>query len=241
MDEIAPDRFLVHNPRAFGILKGEGQAEGRIFALTTWRRDGLLARLRERGIVVRTIAERITALPAPPPAPSIGALGWRAQTAAGERLSYFEPADLSWRPLEPTLRDDGAGIAFAEGWVVRRRKGRGPWSYFLTFRERGGGVGLRPLDETSALLTGYAQAAARGQPPWLLRRVTSGGSVPEVADPDVGQGVLLPSADLPPSYREVLALVTRPSPAGLVVESAHGWRLVQKLFGRLGVRLAIES
>ena len=55
LEEIAPNRFLVHNVRATGLLKGEGSIDGRLFELTTWRREGLLGRLllARRGFPLR--------------------------------------------------------------------------------------------------------------------------------------------------------------------------------------------
>lgn len=55
IDEIAPGRFMVRDPRANTLLKREGDLEGRLFTLRSWRREGLLARLRERGFRVRTL------------------------------------------------------------------------------------------------------------------------------------------------------------------------------------------
>jgi len=43
LEEIAPNRFLVHTPRINALIKGEGTIEGRLFELTGWRRDGLIA------------------------------------------------------------------------------------------------------------------------------------------------------------------------------------------------------
>jgi hypothetical protein len=238
LDEIAPNRFLVHNPRAFGLLKGEGKLQGRLFELTTWRREGLLARLRERGIEVRTIADRIAALPGPAHAPAIGQPGWRPLASALERYGYFDPAARGWRPLDPATRDGGLGVLLAEGWVLRRRKGRGPWSHYLAFRERTGSIGLRPLDETEALRTGYAQAVAFDPRPWPVARRSSEHPAAEGAP---ASSLVLPDAELPIPHRDVLVLFARPSPEGPLVDWEHGWPLAQELYAKLGVRLAIEG
>jgi hypothetical protein len=233
LDEIGLNRFLVNNPSAFGVLKGEGQIAGRLFELTTWRREGLMARLRERGFAVRTIADRIAALPAPPRPPPLGAALWRPLSSALEQFSQFDLDLLRWRPIEPELRG-GAGVTLRAGWALRRRKGRGSSSYFLVFEERGGGAGLRPLDETEAVLVGYAQALERDPRPWIVERRPS--ASPERAEDDV----LLPDVELPPPYREALALFARASEAGPLVDQ-RGWPLARDLFGRLGVRLNVED
>jgi hypothetical protein len=66
IEEIAPGRFIVRDARANSMLKGEGQLEGQRFTLTSQRRAGLLARLRERGFRVHSLEDRIAALPRPP-------------------------------------------------------------------------------------------------------------------------------------------------------------------------------
>jgi hypothetical protein len=65
LEEIAPNRFLVHTPRINALIKGEGKIAGRMFELTGWRRDGLIARLRERGFSVRTLGDQLDKLPGP--------------------------------------------------------------------------------------------------------------------------------------------------------------------------------
>jgi hypothetical protein len=222
LEEIAPGRFLIHNAHINSVLKSEGDVRGRLFELTTWRRDGLLARLRERGYTVRTIADRLAALPMPPPAPPIGGAGWRPLSSAIEQISNFDLVGLRWHPLAPQLRDGVRGVAIYDGWVLRRRKGRNPADYYLAQKERGGGVALRPLDETSALLTGIAQALERDPRPLMAERH--------------GEGLLLPQIELPPPYRETLALFARPGPDGALVDEV-GWPLAQQLFARLGISL----
>jgi hypothetical protein len=226
LDEIAPGRFLIHNAHINSALKSEGDVRGRLFELTSWRRDGLLARLRERGYKVRTIADRLAALPVPPIAPPIGGAGWRPLSSAIDHISHFDLVGLRWHPLAPQLRDGAPGVAIYDGWVLRRRKGRNPAAYYLAQKERGGGVGLRPLDETSALLTGIAQAIERDPRPLLAERR--------------GEALLLPQIELPPPYREALALFTRPSPDGALVDQVS-WPLAQELFERLGIRLTAAA
>lgn len=233
LDEIAPGRFLIHNPRAQLLLKGEGTIAGRLFEQTSWRREGLLARLRERGFAVRTLADRIDGLPAPPPAPRLGEAGWRPLASAVDHFSWFDPERVDWRPAELSTQNGAAGVLLRDGWVVRRRKGRGLSSYFLAFRERGGGIGLRPLGETEAILAGYAQAQARDPRPWLVERRPS-------SAPESGDDLLIPGVLLPPPYREVLGLLGREAAEGWLVDQ-RGWPLAQALFERLGVRLSVEE
>ena len=49
LEEVRPHIFQIHYPRVVSTLKGEGVINGQQFELTSWRREGLLARLRERG------------------------------------------------------------------------------------------------------------------------------------------------------------------------------------------------
>lgn len=72
LEEVRPDLFVVHNPAAGPVLRGEGLREGDRFRLTSWRREGLVARLRDRGFVVLTLTDQIAALPPLPVAPSPG-------------------------------------------------------------------------------------------------------------------------------------------------------------------------
>ena len=224
LEEIAPGRFLLHDPQAHSLLKGEGAFSGRLFELTTWRREGLLARLRERGFKVLTLDDLVASLPAPPAPPPIGGPGWRPLSSPIEQISHFDLRNLRWRPLEPAPRDGVPGVTIYDGWALRRRKGRGAASFYLAARERGGGVGLRPLDETKAILVGYAQALALDDRPLIVERH--------------GDHVRLPDVELPPAHRAALRRIAREGDAGLLVDE-RAWPLAQDVFGRLGVRLTI--
>ncbi|MFL5806058.1 MAG: hypothetical protein ACJ8CR_30525 [Roseiflexaceae bacterium] len=226
LEEIAPNRFMIHTQRTQALLSGEGTIAGRLFELTTWRREGLLARLRERGFRVRTLADMTAALPAPPPPPPIGGAGWRPLASAIELLSHFDLRNLRWRSLVPEQRGGVSGVMVCAGWVLRRRKGRGPGSYYLALAEHGGSIGLRSLDETTAILTGYAQATALDDRPLLAERRDT--------------QILLPDVDLPPPHRALLRHIVAQSDAGLLVDE-QGWDLAREVFGRLGVRLIIED
>jgi hypothetical protein len=226
LEEIEPNRFLVHTPRINALIKGEGTIAGRMFELTGWRRDGLIARLRERGFEVRTLGDRLEKLPGPPPAPPILAPGWRPLTSAIEQISHFDLRALRWHPLTPETRDGVSGVTVYDGWVLRRRKGRSVSSFYLAFRERGGGIGLRSLTETEAILAGYAQALEFDPRPLLVARR--------------GDAFLLPDVELPPPYRKVLESISKTGDEGPLV-NARSWPLAQELFARLGVRLTEEQ
>lgn len=226
MDEIAPDRFIVHNQRIGGVLKGEGNLTGKAFELTTWRREGLLGRLRERGFTVRTIADRVAGLPATPPPILIGGAGWRALATSLEQFSHFDLRQLRWHAITPTERAGVPGVVLYDGWVLRRRKGRGAASFYLAHKERAGGIGLRPIGENMALLAGYAQALEIDPRPLIVERR--------------GELVLLPEIVLPPAYRAVLMLIAQPAQAGWAIDQ-RGWPHAAALFARLGLHLTIEE
>jgi hypothetical protein len=224
LEEIRPHHFLIHNPAVRPIIKSEGEISGNVFNLTSWRRDGMLARLGNAGYVVSTLEDQVAKLPnLSPPAP-IGAEALRPLANTIDRYSYFDPLALAWVPLEP--RDEGGQkvVALRDGWVVRRRRGRGMASYHRAFVERGGGVGLRPLDELEALLAGYAQASASGGRELLVRRE--------------GKEYLLPDVALPRPFEEVLGRFAKQTPAGWRV-AERGGPLAQELFAHLGLLLRV--
>jgi hypothetical protein len=226
LEEIAPNRFLVHTPRINALIKSEGNITGRLFELTSWRREGMISRLRERGFGVRTLDDRLAKLPEPPPAPPIGGPGWRPLASPIEQISHFDLRALRWHPLVAEARNGVAGVTLYDGWVLRRRKGRAGSSFYLAFKERGGGIALRPLTETEAILSGYAQALEHVPRPLMVERR--------------GDDVLLPNIELPPPYREMLAGIARASADGPLVD-ARGWPLARELFERLGVRLSLAD
>ena len=233
MDELAPNSFLLNNLHVAAVLKGEGLIKGRFFELTTWRREGLLGRLRERGFIVRTLADRLEALPSPPVPPPIGGAVWRPLTHVHEQLSNFDLRSLRWNPLAAQTHDGVPSVLIYAGWPLRRRKRRGVAAYYLAFKERTGGIGLRPLDETTAVLIGIAQSIEHDPRPLMAERCPA-------PDPTHGDEALLPNIELPPVYRKTLALFSRSSPAGALVDR-QGWPLAQELFGRLGIALTIDE
>ena len=224
LEEIKPHRFLIHNPMVRATLKGEGDISGNVFELTSWRRDGLLGRLRNQGYVVSTLSDQVGKLPNMPFPEPIGAEALRPLTNTVDRYSYFDPLALTWVPVEP--RDEGGQqvVALRDGWVVRRRRGRGMASYHRAFVERSGGVGLRPLDELDALLAGYAQATANGGRELLVHRD--------------GKEYMLPDVALPRPFQEALGRFAKQTPAGWRV-AERGGPLAQELFAHLGLLLRV--
>ncbi len=201
------------------LLKGEGNIAGRLFTLTTWRREGLLARLRARSFVVQTLAGRIERLPALPEPPAIGEARWRPLGIPAERFSVFGTASLRWEPIADEERAGMRGVMVHGGTVLRRRKGRGPASFYLAVAEPNS-VGLRALNETRALLIGYAQAAEH--------------STVLVAQPE-NDHFRLPDVELPPPHRTILERIAIAGDTHMV--APQGWPLAQELFAHLGVRL----
>jgi hypothetical protein len=217
LEELRPGRFLLHNPAVGPALRGEGVREGDRFTLTSQRRDGLLARLRARGFSVISLADRITALPALPKALPTGALHL-LPLAAHERISVFGGEPPGWQPVTATATPP-YGVMLRDGWIIWKRKGRGPGSYHLV--EKGG---LRPLSRDEALLQGYAQIGAHTQ-------------VLGVMPHDQGE-IVLPDLPLPHEYEIVLGrIATHHGNCWLI--AATDLPLVATLLGRLGY--ALES
>lgn len=223
LEEVRPNLFFVYNPAAGPTLRGEGEREGDRFRLTGWRRDGLVARLRAKSFTVLTLADQIAALPALPPPTPLGPPVIRPP-AAGERVSYFAPAGPGqlpgWQPAPPAEADPAAQ-ALREGWVIRRRKGRGPGAFAQVARG-----GLRPLDENEALRQGLAQAALAGPAPV---RATPGPA-----------GHLLPELPLPAEHRALLSRLADRGPDGWAIAEGAG-ALVAELLARVGLALQIEE
>lgn len=224
LEEIAPNLFLLHTPRVGWMLKGEGERLGRRFELRTWRRDGLLARLRANGFRVLTLDDRVDLLPRLPETIPLDDVVWRPLVSATERLSYFEPDALAWAHAPSEVRDGVAGVLLRVGWVIRRRKGRGVPIYYLSFPS-GEGIRLEQTDETRALLHGYAQAAEL--------------EVTVYAEPRA-EGLLLPRLELPAPHLALLRSQAHSTGEGLLIEE-RAWPLAQAVFERLGVELVIRA
>jgi hypothetical protein len=214
LEEIRPDQYVVHNPQIAGLIRHEGELQDRMFRLTTWRRSGLVARLRQRGFRVSTLEDTIDALPAPPAPPVIGRAFWRV-AEPNDRFSFFDPRTLAWQPLTLETRDDAPGVTLRTGWVVRRRKGHAPPTYFLAL----GPSSARPLDETAALLAGYAQAAEASTRLHTTWRDDTWA---------------VPALDLPGPYRAVLRRIASAADDGWQI-GPDAQPLAERLFARLGL------
>jgi hypothetical protein len=221
-EEIRPQHFLLRNHLARGVLKGEGHLEGNRFELTTWRRDGLLARLRNSGFTVETLDDQIARLPDLPPAAPLGGFAPRV-LPQNDRYSYFDPQSLGWAPLEAQQEGENLAVRLRDGCVVRRRRGRGAASYHHVFIERGSAAGLAPLTATEALLQGYAQAAQIPREPLAVQ--------------SLNQHYLLPALELPVPHHAILQRLGDLSEAGWRIDDERGWRLACAVYERLGLSL----
>ncbi|MCG8348281.1 MAG: hypothetical protein MI924_10940 [Chloroflexales bacterium] len=221
LEEIRPQHFLLRNPMARGVLKGEGRLEGNRFELTTWRRDGLLARLRNSGFTVETLDDQIARLPDLPIAVSLGAFASRVLHKI-ERYSYFDPQMLGWAPLEAQQEEKSLVVRLRDGWVVRRRRGRGAASYHQVFIERSGIAGLTLLTTPEAFLQGYAQAAQISREPLVVQRLN--------------QHYLLPALELPAPHHALLQRLGDLSAEGWRIDE-RGWPLACVIYKRLGIHL----
>lgn len=219
IDEIAPGRFIVRNSRANTLLKREGDLEGQWFTLRSWRREGLLARLRERGFRVRTLEDRIRALPPPLPPYPAGNASWHP-LPDDERWSVFDPQRLDWTPIPEETHNGIVGCVVRQGQVIRRRRGRGVPRYALVTA----GATLRSIDETEALLRGYAQARS-----------------PVLTAQRDGERIILPAQPLPPPYRRLLRSLAVDTIDDCPVITPDVWPLARALYARLGVRLTFDE
>ncbi|MFV9503089.1 MAG: hypothetical protein AB4911_00845 [Oscillochloridaceae bacterium umkhey_bin13] len=218
LEELRPGYFVVHNSAVGPGLRGEGERDGDRFRLTSWRREGLIARLRAKEFVVLTLSDQIAALPALPTIASPGPMITHT-LARQERISGFgvDPHGVpGWQPLAETAPGQ---VCLALGWSIRRRKGRSPGSYAHVSP-----AGLQPLaDEEAAIRLGYAVLSHTNQRPPLA---TTGDE----------QSRWLPVFALPQAHRTLLGRIAE--------RGAAGWRfavtdqpLVAALLARLGLAL----
>jgi hypothetical protein len=207
-EEIRPNLFLIHNPALSPVLRGEGEREGFQFRLTSWRREGLLARLANRGFVTLTIADRIAALPSPPTV-SPGALRV-IHVGPKQQLSLLDlNVPSGWRGLCPSPTGT---VTLPEKQIVRRRLGRGPAEYL---RITATGWQTVPADE--ALLTAYGQLI----------------DPPPISLTSVGGGWLLPELPLPSNYCRVLNHIVQSHPAGWLLTNVYACDLAELLLHKL--------
>jgi hypothetical protein len=230
LEEIAPRRFLVRNKNAYRLLKGEGTFQGMMFELTTWRREGLLARLRENGFVVHTLSDQVQALPGlPPPVPIGEAAPYPARPR--DAYSYFDPERLAWEPLEAETRGQQTVVLLRAGWVARRRRHRTGGDYYRVLSDHSGTLRLARLSETEALMAGYAQAAARRAHPLPIRTDRH---------QQEGHQYYLPLLVLPAPHHALLQKIAEATEQGWKVNH-HTLSLACQVYERLGVRLSTSK
>lgn len=222
MEEIRPDLFFIRNDGVRPLIRSEGELDGKRFHLTSWRREGMLARLAMQGFAVVTLDDYIDGLPELPDAdlPPATPTG-NHPISRTDRYSRFCPQQRGWVPLAPvppTPQQPQPHIALAAGWVLRRRQGRGNARYYAVQAAGKAGFGLRALDELEALLLGYAQAALLPAPPVPLLRQ--------------GDTVLLPALLLPALHRDLLGKLAQPAPPDHALV-AGGWLAALSQFERL--------
>lgn len=220
IEEIAPGRFLLHDSRIAALVRSEGTIDGRIFALTSWRREGLLARLRQRLIRVLTLDDQLAALPSLPDAAPLGGELRRA-LAGGERISHFDAAGPAWVPVPAA--DTPNTVLLREGEAIRRRKGRGVPAYAQVRRDSGG-VSLQTIGENTALMLSYAQA--------------NGITVPLEAQ---GDGFVLPELPLPAAYATLLRRLATPAADKRWLIESNALPLVQDLLRRLKITVEVQK
>jgi hypothetical protein len=223
LEEISPNTFIIRNPGIRRVIKSEGTIEGSVFKLTSWRKDGLIARLRQQEFIPLTLEDQIDRLPDLPPAPIIGE-PYFSPIQSHWRYSHFDTNRLMWVPDEVHKRGDEEGVFLRSGWIVRRRKGRGHPDYFHVYRQRAGGIGFEAIEETRAILSGYAQAAVADDPSFRVR--------------SDGNNYYLPNIVLPtPHHRLMERIGSYEKPEW--VFPADVWPLVCKVGERLGVQFEV--
>jgi hypothetical protein len=182
----------------------------------------MLARLRDHGFVVLTLADQVGALPVLPPPAAPGEPVSRVVQRT-HRYSVFSAAQLGWVPLEPQAGPAGPLVWPRVGQVLRLRQGRGPARYSLVGADRRGQATLAPLDETAALLQAYAQVQ-RDQPQTLILQ----------RDGDEYYLPVLPP--LPAPHQELLDRLAAQEGAGRRIDPAAR-PFLRELFAKLGLAL----
>jgi hypothetical protein len=225
LDEIRPDRFIINNDKVRPLLRGEGVTVGRFFELVTWRREGLIARIRVRGFNVRTLADRVAALRGVKPVAPLGAEGIRLLSHPKEHIAIFDRAQLHWHDLRVIEHGGKPAVRLRAGAALRRRKGRGHADYYIATLSNDDQINFLPTKEVSALLHAYGQIAQSDTPAVLYYRAAD-------------ETYLIPQhqALLPPPHRDVLQM--------LCYESAEPWTVpaiafdyVQAVFAKLAIQL----
>ena len=224
LDEMRLDHFVVNNEKVRSFLRGEGERHGLFFHLQTTRREGWLARVRAAGFNVRTLADRIDALPAVSPDERTGPEGFRPLATARERLATWDRDRLGWSELPVVNEGNVPGIYLRANEPIRRRRGRGAADYFIAVAERSGRIGLRPASETDALLHAYSLLSA--EQPLALSAVQS----------PTGYHVPAGNALLPEPHREALTRLSEEAAPAWTLGAAE-LSLAGEVFEKLGIRL----
>lgn len=224
-DEIRPDRFIIHNDKVRPFLRGEGVTVGKFFDLVTWRRDGLIARIRNGGFNVRTLADRLAALREISAVGAPEGEGIRPLSTAKERIATFDRSTLRWRDV-PMITHNGKPAVKLHGNVaLRRRKSRGKPDFYISALIRDDQINLLPVSETEALLHAYGQIAASDQP--AIARFWE--------QPDA---YVVPSDQLllPPPHAALLDLLSADKQTRWTFPSTSAG-LVEAVFAKLGIEL----
>ncbi|NBU63871.1 MAG: hypothetical protein EBS29_05140 [Chloroflexia bacterium] len=204
LEEYAPNHFMVHDIRVRPFIRGEGDVEGNRFVLTSWRRDGLMARLAERGLVMVTIESLTEALPPlPAPSPIADDVRWQPLGHPSERWSYYDPRQRAVVACETVSHAEQHGVWLHPGCMVRRRRGRGQAEWYRSQPQGTHTIQYTPLAEDTALLQGLAQATGYTHAPIALRAGENG---------DVAVTIPL----LPKAHQSVLARCATSDRNGLV-------------------------
>jgi hypothetical protein len=181
LEEYAPNHFMVHDIRVRPFIRGEGDVEGNRFVMTSWRRDGLMARLAERGLVMVTIESLTESLPAlPAPFPIADEARWQPLGHPSERWSFYDPRQRAVVACETVSHADQQGVWLYPGCMVRRRRGRGLAEWYRSQVQGAHTLQYTPLDEDSAVLQGLSQACAYTHDPIALRASATGAVVVEI-------------------------------------------------------------
>ncbi|HEY0737628.1 MAG TPA: hypothetical protein VGD69_22110 [Herpetosiphonaceae bacterium] len=224
LDEIRPDRFIINNDKVRPVLRGEGVTVGKFFELVTWRREGLIGRIRMRGFNVRTLEDRVTTLRGVKSVDPPGAEGVRVLHHPKERIAHFDSARLHWCDL-PTIDHGGKpAVRLPVNVAIRRRKGRGHADYYITATVGHGEINFVPTKEVAALIHAYSQIAQEHTP--VVRYTLA----------DEIYTIPRQQALLPPQHQEVLEM--------LAVDKAEPWSipapvfdLAAGVFAKLGIDL----
>lgn len=178
LEEYAPNHFMVHDIRVRPFIRGEGDVEGNRFVMTSWRRDGLMARLAERGLVMVTIESLTESLPAlPAPASIADDARWQPLGHPSERWSFYDPRQRAVVTCETVSHADQQGVWLYPGCMVRRRRGRGQAEWYRSQSQGTHTIQYTPIDEDSALLQGLSQASTYPHDPITVRAGENGAVV----------------------------------------------------------------